>query len=805
MMKRIKTSLDSAGLTVWVDSELEVGSQSWKKDIENALRSSQFFVVILSPDAKQSKWVGCEITVATWLNLPIFPVLIRGDNLEAVPFDLVESNWVDLRMIADISAEIDQEIQKNYDTYFREQIAGLVDDIRVSLPNLSIKNTIESSLTKESELVTSSEGALVEEALKQFEQNAPDEPSSTLPVVEGGSHLPLPVETTLMPEPFDESEKPTSENIPHAAQVETASDKSQESANSGAASQPTTGKTVDESSSSGKQEDGRDEPIRSYKFLINAFIIVACLILLGFIIGTVPISSEAITIQLTWFPIAVPAVMGILSTLGILKSPKIQENLNNSYLWPLVSFGVLLFILYLINNLPFIQLQLLNPLNTRILPNTSAPTVSGIEQLSAYSFHPILNMSEDGWYLIECPQKPSETVGCWVPSNSDDVVIFGNRRLIKIITPSPTPSPPRTYTTSRSDVTAYDRPGGNKLSDLLPNFPYDLLGISPDRAWYVIRLTSGSRAWVNSSLTYGKINMDSSELEVIPTPTDDSTNLATSEAPQTFAAQTAIAETGTAASLLGLTAEAATATYGATSTALILTVTAHGYNTATREAANSVLTATRFAEDVLATYAAAFTQTAQANEQATQTAIVLTDSQHTAVAQAQTQVAQAITQTAEAFTDTPTPVPTPMGVCSGQWQRVNSGQPDEFFICDSLVTTEEYLILNPLVIAPDNQPFYPEARQDSANAYCEKLALSNSFYKYQLPNYDQWQSALSQGNIHPSPTYDREWLWSVPNNNTNSYEGMVYENGWQHRTNLPLIPIDRDWIYFRCVAVPKPG
>jgi len=98
IMRQGLQELRAQGLQVWVDEEgLEPGTPAWKAAIEEAIENSKCLVVILSPDAKDSVWVARELSYAEVQQVPIFPVLARGDERSAVPLQLVTSQWVDAR------------------------------------------------------------------------------------------------------------------------------------------------------------------------------------------------------------------------------------------------------------------------------------------------------------------------------------------------------------------------------------------------------------------------------------------------------------------------------------------------------------------------------------------------------------------------------------------------------------------------------------------------------------------------------------------------------------------------------------
>ncbi|MEO1287105.1 MAG: toll/interleukin-1 receptor domain-containing protein [Chloroflexota bacterium] len=98
IMRRVRSDLINAGLTIWSDDNLEPGEHSWKDAIEEAIQNSLSLIVLLSPDAKHSEWVEREITYADALGIKIIPVMVRGvDEISAVPFELINTQRIDLR------------------------------------------------------------------------------------------------------------------------------------------------------------------------------------------------------------------------------------------------------------------------------------------------------------------------------------------------------------------------------------------------------------------------------------------------------------------------------------------------------------------------------------------------------------------------------------------------------------------------------------------------------------------------------------------------------------------------------------
>jgi TIR domain-containing protein len=96
MMSRVCADLRAAELTVWTDEELTPGTPSWKRAIEQAIENAACVVVLLSPDAKDSQWIERELDYASARSLPIFPVLTRGDERDAIPFSLINVEWANV-------------------------------------------------------------------------------------------------------------------------------------------------------------------------------------------------------------------------------------------------------------------------------------------------------------------------------------------------------------------------------------------------------------------------------------------------------------------------------------------------------------------------------------------------------------------------------------------------------------------------------------------------------------------------------------------------------------------------------------
>ncbi len=97
VMRRLTEDLRKHGFVVWNDEALEPGTPSWKDAIEAAIEGAKTVVALLSPSAKKSEWIERELDYARAQNVPIIPVIVRGETQNAVPFELITVQRADLR------------------------------------------------------------------------------------------------------------------------------------------------------------------------------------------------------------------------------------------------------------------------------------------------------------------------------------------------------------------------------------------------------------------------------------------------------------------------------------------------------------------------------------------------------------------------------------------------------------------------------------------------------------------------------------------------------------------------------------
>ncbi len=70
--------LRDQGFDVWYDAELNPG-EDWWTVLEKEIHACDAFLVIMTPQARQSRWVLRELLLAEKLGKPVYPVLVSGD------------------------------------------------------------------------------------------------------------------------------------------------------------------------------------------------------------------------------------------------------------------------------------------------------------------------------------------------------------------------------------------------------------------------------------------------------------------------------------------------------------------------------------------------------------------------------------------------------------------------------------------------------------------------------------------------------------------------------------------------------
>jgi HEAT repeat protein len=95
----LRDAFDKANIKYWVDLEdLEPGDHNWQSAIREAIKGCEKVILIASPDAGKSKYVGVEITIANDYKKAIIPAWVTGEPYsECAPFDAIMTQAVNMR------------------------------------------------------------------------------------------------------------------------------------------------------------------------------------------------------------------------------------------------------------------------------------------------------------------------------------------------------------------------------------------------------------------------------------------------------------------------------------------------------------------------------------------------------------------------------------------------------------------------------------------------------------------------------------------------------------------------------------
>jgi uncharacterized membrane protein (GlpM family) len=95
-VQRLAMDLQGAGVDVWWDLSDIQGSDVWERKIEEGLRSSQYFIVVLTPASLESRWVRREYLSADNRGVKIIPLRLK-------PYDEVPLTLRDIQPIEAIN------------------------------------------------------------------------------------------------------------------------------------------------------------------------------------------------------------------------------------------------------------------------------------------------------------------------------------------------------------------------------------------------------------------------------------------------------------------------------------------------------------------------------------------------------------------------------------------------------------------------------------------------------------------------------------------------------------------------------
>lgn len=115
-VEQLASDLKEAGFDVWYDLSGLEGGTRWSTEITKAIHSSQYVVVVLSPNSVKSEWVEREYLLAGNLRRPIVPLYYKACEL---PLGYLNLHYIDVQGL-------------NYERNF-PQILKALDDTPASL------------------------------------------------------------------------------------------------------------------------------------------------------------------------------------------------------------------------------------------------------------------------------------------------------------------------------------------------------------------------------------------------------------------------------------------------------------------------------------------------------------------------------------------------------------------------------------------------------------------------------------------------------------------------------------------------
>jgi hypothetical protein len=107
--ERVQKALEQHGLSVWVDDRGIPPGVDWQEAIQDAIDSACCVVVILSPDAKNSRYINRELSYADDRGKRIFPILARGKPGSSVPFAVSGIQFVSIAKVSQAKFELVME------------------------------------------------------------------------------------------------------------------------------------------------------------------------------------------------------------------------------------------------------------------------------------------------------------------------------------------------------------------------------------------------------------------------------------------------------------------------------------------------------------------------------------------------------------------------------------------------------------------------------------------------------------------------------------------------------------------------
>lgn len=127
---KLSQHLFDHGLDAWIDDRIDYGSL-WPDEVEKRLRECSVFILLMSPNSKQSDWVQSELHLAKQLKKTIYTFLLNGDNwwhLHRIQYvDVRNGEMPPAKFIASLSKtvpEVRDETNQNVSIHISGNVQG---------------------------------------------------------------------------------------------------------------------------------------------------------------------------------------------------------------------------------------------------------------------------------------------------------------------------------------------------------------------------------------------------------------------------------------------------------------------------------------------------------------------------------------------------------------------------------------------------------------------------------------------------------------------------------------------------------
>src|SRR5262249_8033466 len=112
-VSRLCSALEARGLDVWMDKRDITPANDFQKDIDDGIRQSHFFLMVISPDMVASPYCAKETALAMETNKRLIPVMrceadARTGQAVVVPPEFAPLDWIFARETDDFAAAVNR-------------------------------------------------------------------------------------------------------------------------------------------------------------------------------------------------------------------------------------------------------------------------------------------------------------------------------------------------------------------------------------------------------------------------------------------------------------------------------------------------------------------------------------------------------------------------------------------------------------------------------------------------------------------------------------------------------------------------